>query len=338
MNRLFGAALLFVSLDLAACGSCVAPTTEQELKTLDATERQALGEVLQGTGLRAEDLRSIGILGIDRNARAVAVDKGHVVGLRLSGVTVPDLAPAKRLPALETLWLTGCTGLSLGGLRGHAALRDLSLAGSGLTSLAGLADLPRLEELNLDDNKLRSLAELTELPALKKVSARNNQLTETPSVGAKMAINLDGNPISKAAEPAPTTATAASGSVPELPKSKGKTTGRGPHSVKGVLLGNPPLEATGVYESLTGLKSMGIVPVDNADSTVDVELSVETGRVRVYVEPQSRKGYLYAEATPGHPARINGRMIYGISAFEIPIESLDGTATGLRYRVTRASR
>lgn len=337
MTRLLAAALLFVSFDLAACGSCAAPTTEQELKTLDATERQALSEVLKGTGLQAEELRSIGILGIDRNAKAVAVDKGHVVGLRLSGVTVPDLASAKRLPALEVLWLTGCTVPRLDGLRGHGALRDLSLAGSGLTSLAGLADLPRLEELNLDDNKLRSLAELKDLPALKKVSARNNQLTEPPSLGAKMAINLDGNPISKAGEPAPTTS-AAAGSVPELPKLKGKTTGRGPHSVEGGLLGNPPLTATGVYESLTGMKPMGIVPVDNADSTVDVELSVETGRVRVYLEPQSRKGYLYAEATPGHPARLNGRMIYGISAFEIPIESMDGTATGLRYRVTRASR
>lgn len=338
MTRLFGAALLFVSFDLAACGSCAAPTTEQELKTLDATERQALSEVLKGTGLQAEELRSIGILGIDRNAKAVAVDKGHIVGLRLSGVTVSDLAPARRLPALEALWLTGCTVPRLGGLRGHGALRELSLAGSGLTSLAGLADLPRLEELNLDDNKLRSLAELKDLPALKKVSARNNQLAETPSLGAKMAINIDGNPISKAGEPAPTTSAAAAGSVPELPKLKGKTTGRGPHSVEGGLLGNPPLTATGVYESLTGSKPMGIVPVDNADSTVDVELSVETGRVRVYLEPQSRKGYLYAEATPGHPARLNGRMISGISAFEIPIESLDGTATGLRYRVTRASR
>lgn len=307
--------------------------------TLDATERQALSDVLKGTGLQAEELRAIGLLGIDRNPKAVAVEKGHVVGLRLSGVTVADLSPTKRLPALEALWLTGCTVPSLGGLRGHGALRDLSLAGSGLTSLAGLAELPRLEELNLDDNKLSSLAELTGLPALKQVSARNNQIADNPSLGAKMAIKLDGNPISKPAEPAaPAAAPAPAGSVPELPKNKGKTMGKSLRSSKGVLLGSPPLDVTGSYESLIGMLPMGIAPIENADSTVDVEISVESGRVRVYLEPQSRKGYLYAEATPGHPARLNGRMIQGISAFEVPIESLDGTATGIRYRVTRASR
>ena len=341
MTRLFATALLVVSLDLAGCSSCTPATTEQEIKTLDATERQALTDLLKGTGLAGEELRSIGILGIDRNPKALAVEGGHVIGLRLSGVTVPDLGPAKRLPALQVLWLTGCTVPSLEGLSGHGTLRDLSLAGGGLTSLAGLINLPQLKELNLDDNKLRSLAELKGLPALKKVSARNNQLTESPALGDKMAIVLDGNPIGKAAEPATTATTPApapGGLLPELPKCQGKTTGRGPHEREGGLRGNPPLAASGVYDSLVGATNLGMVKVDNADPTVDAEISVATGRVRLYLEDQSRKGYLHAEATPGHPARLNGRLIFSAQAFGIVVESLDGTATGLRYRVTRASR
>ena len=68
------------------------------------------------------------------------------------------------------------------------------------------------------------------------------------------------------------------------------------------------------------------------------ELSVTTGHVRVYVEDQSRKGYLYAEAIPDHPGHVQGRMIHGMSAFQIVIQSLDGIATGLHYRVTQANR
>lgn len=329
MTRLFATALLVVSLDIAGCSSCTTLTTEQEIKTLDATERQALTDLLKGTGVSGEGLRSIGILGIDRNPKALAVEDGHVIGLRLSGVTVPDLTPTKRLPALQVLWLTGCTVPSLDGLSGHGTLRDLSLAGSGLTSLAGLANLPQLKELNLDDNQLRSMTELKGLPALKKVSARNNQLAESPALGDKMAIVLDGNPA-----PAPTPGSL----LPELPKCQGKTTGRGPHEREGGLRGNPPLMASGVYDSLIGATNLGMVDVDNADSTVDAEISVATGRVRLYLEDQSRKGYLHAEATPGHPARLQGRMIFSAQFFGIVVESLDGTATGLRYRVTRASR
>lgn len=345
MTRFLVPSLLLLGLGLGlGLVACAKPDIAQDLKSLDATERQALTDLLKGTGVAPEGLRPIGLLGIDRNPRALAIDHGHVIGIRLSGVTVTDLEPARRLP-LQALWLTGCTLPSLAGLGGHATLRDLSLAGSNLTSLAGLADLPQLREINVDDNKLQSLTELKALPALQKVSARNNQLTEAPALGDKMATKLDGNPLGKdkgagtgtAAGAAPAAADAP-GTAAELPKITGKTTGRGPHSVKGVLRGNPPLEGSGVYESLVGAIYLGMAKSESADPTVDVEITVDTGRVRVYAEPQSRQGFVYAEATPGKPARLNGRMIYGVTSFQLVLESMDGTATGIRYHVIRAKR
>lgn len=342
MTRFLVPSLLLLGLGLGlglGLVGCSKPDIAQDLKSLDAAERQALTDLLKSTGVAPEGLRPIGLLGIDRNPRALAIDHGHVIGIRLSGVTVADLEPARRLP-LQVLWLTGCTVPSLAGLGGHTTLRDLSLAGSGLTSLAGLTDLPALREINLDDNKLQSLAELKALPALQKVSARNNQLTEAPALGDKMATQLDGNPLNQGAGAAPAAAAAADspGTAPELPKITGKTTGRGPHSVKGVLRGNPPLEASGVYDSLVGAIYLGMAKSESADPTVDTEITVDTGRVRVYAEPQSRKGFVYAEATPGKPARLNGRMIYGVTSFQLVLESMDGTATGIRYHVIRAKR
>lgn len=342
MTRFCAITLLFISLSLSACESCKPLDLKEEVRNMDTTERQALAELLNGTGLAVEALRPIGILGIDRNPKALAVEKGHVVGLRLSGVTVSDLGPVQRLPGLQVLWLTGCTLPSLAGLSGHGALRDLSLAGSGLASVEGLTNLPQLKELNLDDNKLRSVAGLVGVQALKKLSVRNNLLTEPPTLGTKVEVVLDGNPTAKAvapepaAEKSPTDAPASAvGSVTKLPKSKGKLTGNGPHQTEGSLLGRP-LKASGIYDSLVGVVSLGFAEVETADPTVDAELSVETGRVRLYLEAQSRKSYLYAEATPGHPARLNGRMILEGTYYGVVYESLDGTATGLRYRVTGA--
>lgn len=336
MTRFCAITLLFVSLGLFGCESCKPLDIKEAIGSMDSTERQALAELLNGTGLTAEGLRPIGILGIDRNPKALAVEKGHVVGLRLSGVTVSDLGPVRRLPGLQVLWLTGCALPNLDGLSGHDALRDLSLASSGLVSIEGLANLPRLAELNLDDNKLRSLTELKGLPALKRISVRNNQLTEPPHLGTKINVALDENPSTKAAPSEPAVAmapTSLSGFVAELPKLKGKTTGKGPHRTEGGLLNSRPLEASGIYDSLLGAVRLGFAELETADPTVDAELSVETGRARVYLGSPDRKGYLYSEATPSHPARVKGRMMAGATTFDVVFESLDGTATGLRYRV-----
>jgi hypothetical protein len=298
------------------------PGIEGELSTMDATERQALLDLLKGTGVAPEGLRSIGIRGIDRNPRALAVEGGHVIGLRLSQVTLTDLSPLRRLPALQALWLTDC----------------------GLTSVDGLADLPQLSDLNLDGNKLTSLAPLKGLPALKKLSARNNQLAEAPSgLPAKLTLTLDGNPLGKAsaptaAAPAAAAPAPAGGLVPALPKADGSVTGKGPHSVEGTLVTNTPFSASGVYDTLTGAKLTRFVKAESADPTVDAEISVEQGRVRLYLEEADRKNFRFVEATPGQPGRLRGRMVFDIGQYGTLLQSVEGTAQKVRYKLVRAPR
>lgn len=338
MSRFLWITLMFLGLGLIACSGCGSSTPAEELKKLDPTERQALTDLLEGTGLSPEQLRPIGILGIDRNPRALAVEGGHIVGLRLSGVTVANLTPLKQLPSLQVLWLTECTLPSLGGLAGQGALRDLSLARSGLGTSDGIADLPRLTELDLDDNKLPSLSGLKGLPALKKVSARNNAIVEHPSLGKNVVLVLDGNPVAKPAVTASDTpGPDPTGKVSRLPKQDGKTTGRGPHQ-RGGPLSSSNFEASGIYDSVTGAVTLGMAKIESSDSTVNAEVSVEQGRVRLYLEDQSRKSYSYAEATPGHPARLTGRMPTSVTTFGIVLESVEGTASGVRYHVIRAAR
>jgi len=319
--------LLSLTVGPAACNSADRSGTtgiEGELSTMDATERQALLDLLKGTGVAPEGLRSIGIRGIDRNPKAIAIEGGHVIGLRLSGVTLVDLSPLRRLPALQALWLTDC----------------------GLTSIAGISELPKLVDLNLDGNKLTSLAGLSGLPALKKLSARNNQLSEAPAAGLppKLTLVLDGNPLGQAAVAAPSPAPASAapsaggGLVPTLPKADGSVTGKGPHSVAGSLVTNTPFTASGVYDTLTGAKMLRLVKAESADPTVDAEVSVEQGRVRLYLEEADRKNFRYVEATPGQPARLRGRMVFDIGQYGTLLESVDGTAEMVRYKLFRGPR
>lgn len=184
------------------------------------------------------------------------------------------------------------------------------------------------------------MAELKGLPALKQISLRNNQLIEPPTLGKKIEVAVDGNPFPKTPLPEPTAAGSAvmapaapSGFVAKLPKFKGKLTGNGPHRTRGGLFTTPPLEASGIYDSLVGTVGIGFADQEGGDPTVEAELSVETGRVRVYLGSLDLKGYVYSEATPGHPARVKGWMLSGASTLDVAYESLDGTATGIRYRV-----
>lgn len=300
---------------------------EGELNAMDATERQALLDLLKGTGLTPEGLRSIGIRGIDRNAKAIAIEGGHIIGLRLSNVTLADLSPLRRMPALQALWLTDC----------------------GLTAIDGIADLPQLVDLNLDGNKLTSVATLTGVPALKKLSLRNNQLREKPVAGlpAKLSVVLDGNPLGQA--PAATAATgpsaapsaaapAAGGVVPALPKADGKVTGKGPHSVAGTLTTSTPFTASGVYDTLSGAKMVRLIKAESVDPTVDAEVSVEQGRVRLYLEEADRKNFRFIEATPGQPAKARGRMVFDFGQYGTLLESVDGTASNVRYKLSRTPR
>jgi hypothetical protein len=81
-----------------------------------------------------------------------------------------------------------------------------------------------------------------------------------------------------------------------------------------------------------------------ADSML--ELSVESGKVRAYLEyfPDTgsffrhQDGYIFAEAVPGTPAKVEGFLSFSGGSgsnetYAVTFESLDGEATGIRYKI-----
>jgi hypothetical protein len=292
--------LVLICVVLVACSK--ATTIQEELKNMHAGDRQALLDLLKDTGVAAESLRPIGIRGIDRNARAVATDEGRIVGLRLSGVTLKDLAPVGRMGALQVLWLTECTVQGLGGLSGHPALREVSFAGSKVsqTELAALQG-SKLKVIADDGNKEKAV------PAKDDKDNKDKGQAATGAGGE------------------------VTGVVAKLPPQKGKATG-GKHRSEGTIL-TAHLEMSGRYEGLSGAHLVGLFEAESFDPTVTLEVGVEQGRVRGYLA--LKEGYRYVEATPGRSGRIVGWPVYTGTQYAIVLESLDGDAKGVSYRVFR---
>jgi hypothetical protein len=82
-----------------------------------------------------------------------------------------------------------------------------------------------------------------------------------------------------------------------------------------------------------------------ADSVL--EISVESGKVRAYLEyfPDTgsffrhQDGYLFAEATPDAPAKVEGFLSLSpgsgaTDTYAVTFESIAGEAMGIRYRIT----
>ena len=76
-----------------------------------------------------------------------------------------------------------------------------------------------------------------------------------------------------------------------------------------------------------------------------MEISVETGRVRGYLQYADSgsfspaDGYLFAQAVPGRPGRVEGKLDFGGGAgdtetYAVVFESVDGEARGIRYKIT----
>lgn len=159
--------LAICALLLSACGSTPTPEPVQ----IDAAERTVLAEILYSTGITVDELKPTSSRALGSETRAIAVENGHIVGLRLSETKWPNLGALPRLPNLRILWLSN----------------------NGLTDVSGISGLPLLEELILDDNLLTSL-DLRDLPALRSVSVRHNQLPTVPDLGPGVTVNVEGNP------------------------------------------------------------------------------------------------------------------------------------------------
>jgi Leucine-rich repeat (LRR) protein len=90
-------------------------------------------------------------------------------GLGLGGTKVNDLAPLRRLTALEALDLSNTPVTDLAALDGFTTLRTLNLGGTDVSNLAPLQGLSALETLNLANSSVTNLKPLGGLGALKSL-------------------------------------------------------------------------------------------------------------------------------------------------------------------------
>ncbi len=297
---------------LIACAlvSACAPAPSEPPVHIDDLERSALGEFLYSTGIGVDDLVHTGLQRLGSHPQAVAVVDGHVDGLRLSDVKWPNLAVLPRFPSLKTLWLSSV----------------------GLTDTNGISGLPSLEELILDDNDLVAL-DLRDLPALRSVSVRHNRLPMIPDLGPNVTVNIEGNPAEEILKhPPPAPDSEPRGFVEWLPRRGGQLDGPSVPRAGGSLE-NRSFNIYGKYESLTGTAGLALVKIVDADPTVRAEVTVQTGRVWIYLQSPDGYGYVWAQASPGSPARITGHMTRGNRLFGVVLQSQDGTATGITYSV-----
>lgn len=345
------------------------PSIDDELGKLPADERQALESITAAVGLTPAQLRPVGAGVLQYNPKAVAVQEGHVVELRLADAPIKQLDAVSRLSGLRVLWFDGSQLASLQGIGALKALRTLNLSRSKLTSLSDLAGHPSLERLNLAQSGLSSVADLRDLPKLEELDLSGNQLADVgplATLPALSSIDLTGNPIKALPSNAPArwkvksdmAAAAPAGSnvkkpdnwADALPKANGQAQKL---SRQGQVTGKDDFKVDGAIQSLKGaVQVFGIPGTRNAsgDDTV-LEIEVQSGKVRGYLEHSvvdssallgRRHGFVYGEAAPGKPGRVVGMLTrlngsqFGIERpFEFVIESLEGEATGITFKLHR---
>lgn len=321
---------------------------DEELGKLPGDERQALEALASAAGITAAQLRPVGPGVLSYNPKAVAIQEGHVVELRIADASLKQLEPIAQLKGLRTLWLDGNALGSLKPLAGLAALRTLNLSRCQLTSVAELTDLPALTTIDLTGNRIEDVASLVSLAALENLTLSGNPLKALPPAApARWKVKSD-------MPAAPTEAKAAApiakpdNWVEETPKTSGESkTG----TMEG-LVTNTSYTVKGTVSWMKGAILIPNIPgVDQASGgNTTLNLSVQKGRVRAYLEssiPDSstmtglRTGYIYAEAAPGKPGQIVGSLrsvggAYGKrKVYQIVIESLDAEAEGIAYTLSR---
>ena len=157
-----------------------------------------------------------------------------------------------------------------------------------------------------------------------------------------MVLTLDGNPWARL-QPLrrlprqQVLASATGGVVPQLPKADGKVTGKGPHSIEGTLGSNTAFEATGVYDSLTGARACDCSrPRASIPPSTPRSPSPPAGCGSTSKRPTARAS-ASSKPRPISP-RLRGRMVFDFGQYGTLLESVEGTATQVRYRLSRPAR
>lgn len=282
------------------------------------------------------------------------------------------LPPLHKLTQLEKLNARLNVLEDASGLTGHPALQQVELYGNRLTSAQALAHMPWLERVELGDNALTTL-DLGDLPGLQNVQASSNRIEQVDRSWLAQYpelryVNLERNPL-RALPPgfvrrtdAPYSQTeihpadstwpilevgytpvaerlqdeayaAHDGSqrhtVAELPRAHGRWQKVRSHGATRTGFSSRAQEQ-GRADWLQGVQSRSF-EVDAALS-VSVTASVEQGRLRVYLK-STEAGYQYAEALPGKPLRISGRLITGTTRYLVYFEAVGGRAEGVAWTI-----
>lgn len=369
-----GLVILIAVLFITACKDL--PTVNEDMNKLPPGEKEALNALFNVAQIKPDQMRNIGLLGLEKNPRAVVFKNGHVIALRLSETSLEKIDLLDQFPELEALWLDknrikNITGLnkanrleqlvldnnqitSLAGLENCTALTELQINNNGLTSLQGISALQSLKKLSVSNNKLEKINEISGLPHLAKLIAdhnsisslvglsslpqldtinlsnnrlidvsplkdivtaknidlSNNQIKENPDLPYRE-VKLAGNAIPTAKIPDPP-----ANYVKELPELRGYS----PHTS----LDQKGYQSVFGYSLLSGTL-LEYVDVDTSaryDLEHDVKLSVEEGKARVYLLwPYG--GYIYADAEPGKPASIRGRLLMPNTSISVKEENRD---------------
>jgi hypothetical protein len=298
---------------------------------------------------------------------------------------VPDLS---NMPHLERLVLGNNRIRSLKNFKGGGKLSHLDLSLNKLTSLAGLPNLPNLTYLGLEENQLTTLAGLGELPQLRTVKLSNNHLesveqlaafpllesvdlksnkiTALPNFQREIArLQIQGNPVATAVpkdqiKPRPKLVLPADAArVSSLPAINGRLYGGGAFHSKITKRSNFAMATPSSFrfeqsgKTLSGTAGLNFIPGLLNIKMVRVTISVETGRVRIYLkhpgdfkfveEKYGKKqlvevpneDFMAAEASPGQPCTLQGLIMRPrYCKYEVVLEALDGYASGVSYVIT----
>lgn len=191
------AVTLVVSLFMASRGARPVPLAlPDRIASLVPAERAALEQLCRDAGSAIEELQLVNLwqLELGRAPRGVAIDKGHVTALQLSGTPLADAARIVVFTELESLWLTRNQLMTFPATAHLTKLRELNLRGNQLTALESIA--PKLEVLDVGDNQLASLEGVQSVGTLQRLFAGKNAITSAEPLAALRAlleVDLDHN-------------------------------------------------------------------------------------------------------------------------------------------------
>jgi len=352
-------ACVIISVALLGCGSSDPSSTESDpLARLTHEERSAVEQLLKGAGLTATQLRPVGRLGIEKNAQSIVVENGHVKALRISDSPLASMRAVVALPELEMLWLSNNQISEIDGLEAARKLTSLVLSRNQIRTVDRLAGATSLETLSLNDNRIEKLIDIPTLSTLHTLDISNNQLLSLDGLAGLpklWTVRAKGNPLNNADA---VRGVRARGGLLELPESvaavalgvnAARPAGESVSTfvmnlpaTNGIKVGQENFDArstgqifdySGRMKSLSGAARLGLVEGRNSSADpVTIELKVTSGRVRVYLADLN--GFRYVEARQEQPARLTGRLILGLNYYAV-LESLDGEAAGLAWRVYR---